>query len=428
MTIKEAKPLEPLHITIASVPEPPIETADITPVGPTPIMCTPAVDSNTSSSAASVQPASSESLPSEHSTTSIVRGFSPSHVSSSFRSIPLLATPSSIPNADLAAPTTTTMKHTAPKKQPAKFALGGSSGEDSVSEQPSMETKPKKKPAVFSFGGSSNEDESSLPQRVKPKSTLSEAAQKPIQKPTSFQEEMAQRTIQEEQILDDDVFESDEDEIDESAIDEDDSSEWEDSVEDSGNVSIDEKLSFPRVDSRVNLTSRRSLITAQLHQSDRAQALINAASRSTPAMQQIQRSSRHSSPNGPSLAASPADEAPLMMKGLKPISEVPRSNPQPIIMTTTNVTPHQALSPRTTRRNMMSQELPPSLRQQILNERQQKVVNAVLFTRRHTSHDVANLKQYPEKVHLDKEDREGLNSSWNQYFGHGLGEYHSKGW
>ena len=124
-----------------------------------------------------------------------------------------------------------------------------------------------------------------------------------------------------------------------------------------------------------------------------------------------------------------------MKKPLKPIAEVPRgeiprSAAQPIIMTTTNTTPHQlALSPRTTRRNMLATELTVSLRQHLLWERQQKsqTANAVL-KRRHTAHDVANLKQYPEKVHMDKEDKEGINASWNQYFNQGLGEYHSKGW
>jgi len=288
----------------------------------------------------------------------------------------------------------------------------------------------KKKLPVFALGGSSNEDESSLPQRMKPTSALTESIQKPPKKQTSFQEEVATRTIQEEQVFDDDVFETDEeDEIDESAIDDDDdSSEWEDSVEDSGNPSIDEKTFFQRVDSRPNLTSRRSLITTLLHQSDRANALATQASKSTPALQR----SRTTSPNGPSLAASPDsdDASPLMMKkGLKPIPEIPRSGAQPIIMTTTNTTPHQlALSPRTTRRNMLATELTVSLRQHLLWERQQKsqTANAVL-KRRHTAHDVANLKQYPDKVHMNKEEMEPT-ASWNQYFSQGLGEYHSKGW
>jgi hypothetical protein len=292
--------------------------------------------------------------------------------------------------------------------------------------------KPKKS-AMFSFGGSSNEEESSLPTKIKSHSGLTNGLQRPLasKKQTSFKEEVATRTIQEEQPFDDDVFETDEeDEIDESAIDDDDdSSDWEDSVEDSGNASIDEKTFFQRVDSKPNLVSRRSLITTMLHQSDRANALAQAAattSRSTPALQR----SRTTSPNGPSLAA-PPDASPLMMKrGLKPIAEVPRSSAQPIIQTTTNITPHQqALSPRTTRRKMIYDELTVSLRQYLVHEHRQKsqTANAVL-KRRHTTQDVANLKQYPEKVHMESQEGDAVNASWNQYFGNGLGEYHSKGW
>jgi hypothetical protein len=287
----------------------------------------------------------------------------------------------------------------------------------------------KKKSTVFTFGGSSGEDEGSLKENMY-RSSLSEALRRPLEgkKQTSFKEEVATRTIHEDQVIDDDVFETDEeDDIDESAIDDDDdSSDWEDSNEESGKSSIDEKTFFQRVDSRPNLTSRRSLITTMLHQNDRATALANAASKSTPAMQR----SRTSSPQGPSFAVSPEsdDGTPLMMKGQKPGQEIVRSEAQPIIMTTTNVTPHQvALSPKTTRRNMLQTELTASLRRHLLWERQQKNQTATaVLKRRHTAHDVSNLKQYPEKVHLGTDDKDNY-GSWNQYFG-GVGDYYSKGW
>lgn len=309
--------------------------------------------------------------------------------------------------------------------------------ERAASIQASLQsTRAKKQNKMFSIGGSSNEEESSLPTQMKSNSALSNGFHRPVvpKKQTSFQEEVATRTIQEEPVFEDDVFESDdEDDIDESAIDdEDDSSEWEDSVEDSGNPSIDEKTFFQRVDSRPNLTTRRSLITTMLHQNDRASALAQAAmanSRSTPALQR----SRTTSPNGPSLAASPDsdDAAPLMMKNgknLNPIAEIPRSVAQPIIQTTTNITPHQqALSPRTTRRKMIFDELTVSLRQNLVTEHKQKAHSQNL-KRRHTTQDVANLKQYPERAHMNSKDNDAINASWNQYFGNGLGEYHSKGW
>jgi len=439
ITIKEKKDLEPLAASIHTYIAPIIQKTP-EPQQSTPQIVEPPVEIPFTSeagpelSAQGSQASSAESATSERSTTSVVRGFSPSHVSSSYRSVPLLTAPSSIPTTDLTdAPAA---KGPQPKKHN-MFALGGSSGEDSLSEQTnSMQSNlqpiQQKKKAVFSFGGSSNEDESSLPQKMKmAQSALAESRPLSNKKVTSFREEVATRTIAEEPVFDDDVFETDEDE---SAIDDDDdSSDWEDSVEDSGNASIDDKTFFQRVDSRPNLTSRRSLITTMLHQNDRANALASAAaaaSKSTPALHR----SRTASPNGPSLAASPdSDDAPLVMKkGLKPIAEIPRSTAQstarPIIQTTTNSNAHQlALSPRTTRRNMLASELTVSLRQHLLWERKQKsqTANAVL-KRRHTAHDVANLKQYPEAPFIDHEDNQ--KSNWNDYYGQGLGEYHSRGW
>ncbi|TVY33534.1 hypothetical protein LSUB1_G008896 [Lachnellula subtilissima] len=462
LNIKSQKNIEPLSISTHSylAPAAPIIVAPIIASpqpkpkqisAPSPQISIPSVEKNLAETAPdnSAESTNSDgvSCTSERSTTSVVKGFSPSHVSSSYRSIPLINTPASIPEVDLAAITATNpVRGPQPKKQ-TMFALGGSSAEDSMSEQNnSMEKslqpilKSKKKSAMFSFGGSSNEDESSLPAKInKSQSALANGLQRPLpaKKQTSFKEEVATRTIQEEQPFDDDVFETDEeDDIDESAIDDDDdSSDWEDSVEGSGNASIDERTFFQRVDSKANLTSRRSLITTMLHQSDRANALAQAAattSRSTPALQR----SRTTSPNGPSFAASPDsdDASPLMMKrGLKPIAEIPqgaRTSAQPIIQTTTNITPHQqALSPRTTRRKMIYDELTVSLRQHLVHEHRQKsqTANAVL-KRRHTTQDVANLKQYPEKVHMESKEGDAVNASWNQYFGNGLGEYHSKGW
>jgi hypothetical protein len=441
-TIKEKKDLEPLTIRthpsftrLASVAEIPTPT----PTATIPIP-TVAVEENVTMTTAAAEVSSDTSSPaqnsdsvsgtSERSTTSVVRGFSPSHISSSYRSTPLLEAPASLPKSALATHSRTPVlkKHV--------FALGGSS-DDSFNEESSldsrMQSQPqiKKKSTVFTFGGSSGEEENSLRENMQPaqvqRSSLSEALRGPIQKKqTSFKEEVATRTI-----LDNDVFEDteEEDEVDESAIDDDDDeSDWEDSIEESGRSSIDDKTFFQRVDSRPNLTSRRSLITTMLHQNERAAALANAASKSTPALKR----SRTSSPNGPSLAVSPEsdDAAPLMMKkGTKPGQDVPRSSAQPIIMTTTNVTPHQAaLSPKTTRRNMMQTELTASLRRHLLWERQQKnQTAAAVLKRRHTAHDVANLKQYPEKVHLGTDDKDNY-GSWNQYFGQGLGDFHSKGW
>jgi hypothetical protein len=234
------------------------------------------------------------------------------------------------------------------------------------------------------------------------------------------------RTTDSETAVDSDTDEY----IDENAIDDDDdSSDWEDSMEESGKSSMDDKF-FQRVDSKSNLSSRRSLITLMLAQNDPARNRGNRASQSTSAIPQS------SMANGPSLSASPndSDEAPLMMKGmhcpgLKPIHEVPRSNARPIMAGPNHTQPQAATSPRTTRRNMASTELPESLRCHLLWERKQKfsTANAVL-KRRLTSDNVTNLKQYLEKPYMKNSEDVNANSQ-NQYFSveanHG---YHSEGW
>lgn len=303
------------------------------------------------------------------------------------------------------------------KRQPPKFALGGSvSSSDcgqSVDAHKSILTS--KKP-MFRLGGSSEEDSSLASSRNLPSAS----------KQTSFSNNITHYPDAESAIDSDTEGEY----IDESAIDDDDdSSDWEDSIDESGKPSVDEKF-FQRVESKANLASRPSLITLMMA-NDRAQSLGNHASQSTSALTRSR-----SAFAGSSLAASPndSDDGPLMMKGarqtaLKPINEIPRSSAQPIIATTNHVHAQAALSPRTTRRNMLATELTESLRRHLLWERQQKssTANAVL-KRRHTSHDVANLKQYPERACL-KQSEDVNASSWNQYLTKEANNgYHSKGW
>ncbi|OBT60342.1 hypothetical protein VE03_10243 [Pseudogymnoascus sp. 23342-1-I1] len=377
ITIKEKKDLEPLtmsthsylaplankinspQITSPQITSPQITSPKLSNTA-TPIISAPEPEKASlapSSPQKSVESTTTDaaSAASERSATSVVRGFSLSQISSSYRSIPLISTSPSVLKSALA------------------------SNENSIRD--SM-------------------------QRNSHRSSLSDALRRPEQKKqTSFKEEVATRTMEE---MSDDVFETDDD-IDESAIDDEESSDWEDCMEESGKSSINDNLSFPRVESCRNLTS----VALQLQ---------SAASKSTSALQR----SRTSSPQGPSDAPSPEsdDSAPLTMKSrMRPGQEVPRTGAQTIIMTTTNVTPYQtALSPKTTRRQMLATELTASLRRHLLWERKQKnhTTSAVLKRR-------AGLEQYPDKVHLGTEDK-GDHGSWNQYFGQGLGEYHSKGW
>lgn len=353
------------------------------------------VDTNESSSLQSEKVGSEDSSTTEMSTHSIVRGFVPGGAPSSYRS-----------QTNLAAQPTPILK-TSPSYHQAQ---------------------PKKKGPMFTIGTSSGEEESSLESRFLSKnkkpntSALSESVKRlsgsaGSRKVTSFNDEVAVGRAAHSP-----VFESDdeEEEVSESAIEEeeDDSSEWEDSDDQSGPSSINEKELFQRVDSRPNLVSRRSLLTTLMHEPDRAKALANAASRSSPAL----RRSRTSTPSGPSVATSPEPGLHIPM----PVQEMPRS--KPIIMTTSNTHQQQlALSPRTTRRNMLSTELTESLRKNLLWERQHRSTgNLAALKRRHTAQDMTKLRQHPEPGPvLSHQDKSNFN---NDYFHAGLQEYHAKGW
>ncbi|PNH57907.1 hypothetical protein VD0002_g9615 [Verticillium dahliae] len=361
-----------------------------------------------------------------NSRTTVVRGFSPSQGSLT-RTI--METPRSIPATLLPEPTSEpAAKNVMAKKQPV-FVMGGSC---SSSEQDSPKNTravpaPQVKRKMFALGGSSEEDSSVKSALASPRPN---GLLNPQKKQASFSAQLVTRTIDNDSAVADD---SDTDYVDESAIDDDDdSSDWEDSIEDSGRSSMDDKTLFQRVDSKVNLTSRRSLISVMFAQNDRATKLSNIASQSTSA---LPRASRLSQTHAVAGSPNDSDEAPLMMKKgvrsspLKPITEIPRSTAQPIapVASHSHLQAQAALSPRTTRRNMLATELTESLRRNLLWERQQKssTANAVL-KRRHTSHDVANLKQYPEKAYMNKGEDSNPNNQYFQKETHG--GYHSKGW
>lgn len=345
---------------------------------------------------------SKESTSTEISSHGVVRGFSVGCVSSSYRSqTQSEIQPGQFPkqsaqmSADLA------------KNKAAKFVLGCSSDE----------------------GGESSSEANTF----QPHSYLSEELKK--SGPAKEQTKLQSGFVSTKPILDrpyesEEVFESedeedrDDDGVSESAIDDDDDDAWEDSdTEDGRTAAMEDKHLFKRVDSRANLTSRRSLLTTMMHEKDRKQELASVAGIKSPSRL---RRSRTTSPNGPSLATSPDDDAEMVKVAGRPIPQ-----PKPIIMTTSNL--HAPpYSPRTTRRNMLTTELTESLRKHILWERQQKNVTAnAALKRRHTSHDVKNLRQYPKgkqrEPFLEKEETSKTNS-WNHYFDNGLQEYHQKGW
>ncbi|KAK8233391.1 hypothetical protein HDK90DRAFT_503464 [Phyllosticta capitalensis] len=429
ISIKEKKDLEPL----ASLPMPP-------PVQQMPSVCEkeePRIEDTTPRSTAQPQmvPESSTStvatavdsdlsklsppvVGSDTSTStdcsahSVVRGFSPGRVSSSYRSRTNLQPPAQpIPTLKIAPQNA----QPAPvqKKKGAMFTLGGSSDEG---------------------GDSSLETHMQMAQmRNNTRSSLSDGLKKPLaRKQPSFVEQMTSSRALAKAYENEDVFESDSDEeVSECAIEDDDEDQWEDSDTDSGPASVEEKVSFQRVDSKPNLTSRRSLLTTLMHEGDRAQALQNAASQSTPAL----RRSKNTSPNGPSIAASTTTNTLRYEPAPEPSNNIPRS--KPIIMTTSNThAAPPALSPRTTRRNMLTTELTESLRKHLLWERQQKnSTNNAVLKRRHTSTDVKNLKHYPGEPQpaplptLKENVAAKGNNSWTtNYFDSGLQEYHERGW
>lgn len=367
-------------------------------------------------------------------TTTVVRGFSPAqHLHPAVFTAKLTTNDIPEPKSSPAA------KQVQPKKKPT-FTLGASS-EDSYSEDnqsvearqtlappAAVPTAPKKK--MFQIGGSS-EEESSLKSAFASPRNSKLTTQK---KATSFANHLT-TTIP--SVSSSAIMEDDEVSFDESAIESDDDDEWEDSNEDSGTNSVDEKTFFKRVDSTANLPSRRSLISLALENNMARPNLGGVASQSTTAIPHRNRPSLH----GPSVVASPndSDDAPLTMKRqprgapMRSINEIPRSTvqPRPIMTTAPNGVSQQpmALSPRTTRRNMLATELTESLRRDLLHERSQ-------LKRRHTSTNIVNLAQQArqpqsqsQQPYMNRHNGDMNASSWDQDFSRdAFAGYHSKGW
>ena len=310
---------------------------------------------------------------------SIVHGFSPSPLSSTFKARVSPGDVTPIPKDS------SVKRDVVKKKGCGIFTLGGSSGDDESSFEDRMSKHPK---------------HSSLTDRLKQSENGS--------RPSSFRATLQSRqirTIKEGRDEDEAAVESDDEEMDESAIDEDEGeSDWEDSVTESGRSSVPEdRPVFKRVDSRANLVSRKSLLTRGLHEPQRAAALADAAMRSLSALRR--------SPNGPSAPASPINDH---HGGAKLDAEITRS--KPIIYTSSN-THLPAHSPRTTRRNMLTTELTESLRMHLLWERQQKSTTAnAIFKRRHTAHnEMASLQEFPGSRVGQPLDEVSKNNSWNHY-------------
>ena len=311
----------------------------------------------------------------------------------------------------------------------------------STSKQPDPEQLREKKSGMFLLGGSSGDDECSLQNHMSPGSLANPNEPK---KQASFNDTalaMRQKEADEppktpavfDDSDDEDEDDSDIEEVSESAIDDDDDA-WEDDSDEPPKPE-EKEIQFFRVDSSANLTSRRSALTLNLQEEQRSGTnLAKQACTSTPAL----RRTRSTTPNGPSVPASPDEDSLLrkradQMKTSKLIANVTTDHMNPI--------PAAFSSPRTTKRNMLTGELSESLRKNMLHERSQKnnfSVNGPI-KRAYTAMDVSNLSRLPEEPDNVASDvstsnpagaltdgRAGL--SWNNYFENTTGEYHQAGW
>ena len=181
---------------------------------------------------------------------------------------------------------------------------------------------------------------------------------------------------------------------------------------------------FRRDNSKVHLPSRPSLITLMLENSDRSRA---AASHSISTLHRMRSSNSSRQPSAPSLGSSGEDSGlrlrqPERAATTHAISAASNVQAIPMPQVQHNFATG-CLSPRTTRTHMVQAELTASLRLGIVHAR--KTNNAANLQRRHTSQNIAALRQYPEKLYL-KDDHEVTASAY--IFGGAANGYHDRGW
>lgn len=342
------------------------------------------------------------------STHNVVRGFVPGGASSSYRLQAQLA-PEPIP-----------IKKSAPQtraKKGASFMLGTSSESQ---DEGSMESY-QKQPMSALARRLTHQSGSSLKQET----VQDEELRTKVQSSPVFESEG-----EEEDDDDDVVDDDDDDDIDDDDDDEQDASDWEDeaAVDEDDSHSRDEAPRqaslFRRVDSKPSLTSHRSLLTSMMHEGDRVHELVSQASRARPDSQ-----ASSSTPSArPRRRQSPGQDTPP--QGLA-IGIAQQAQAQAINVPGSNGS--VALSPRTTRRNMLATELTESLRRNLLWERQQKMrVSNVSnnLRRRHTAIDVKKLSQQQQDAERPRMSRSQFQNEFNsnEYLHTGIEEYHAKGW
>lgn len=176
------------------------------------------------------------------------------------------------------------------------------------------------------------------------------------------------------------------------------SSPWEDTVSKSGLSSVDEKSLFPRADLQPEIVSRPSQLAAMMYGAspstvDRAKAITPGQSKLSPAYQRL-----HRPPHGPSLKSSQDDDYrnTLIRRGLDiPCSKLDTDTPPCFSV---------AILPKPAPRNILVDEVSESLRCHLQWEHQQQntTTNAVL-NRRHKLNNMVDLKEYPSSLKCNHE-------------------------
>lgn len=186
--------------------------------------------------------------------------------------------------------------------------------------------------------------------------------------------------------------EDEEDEDEDSAVmSDDDDDEWEDSQSDSGSVRGEDEHLFDKQDTQ--LTSRPSMLSTLF----KSKSDYNLPSQAFRAQNTFVRSR-----TSPSHTPRPQPVTPTLAPVAAPVSDglaVRIPPPQSGLAVNGDVSQPIPASPRTTRRKMLASELSESLRRNLLWERQHRA----LIKRRHTSNDLARLKEFPEGLSGQKE-------------------------
>lgn len=357
---KNELPIEEEHLPVNQEPaaqEDPVPSA--APPAPKPAVPTdiPVMRARTMSDAHG-SPGNGSGRSLQRVSSSIVRGFTPENPSISRRLAP--------PNPPQQARDTTAET----RKKP-KFYIG-SSVSDSDEEDAPLTLKSSIKPP--------NKSNISPP-------SMKRAPSNGSVKKTHFLE------IVDTKILPPTSAEESEDEDDSAIVSDDEDEEWEDSQSDGGEVEEQDDHMFDKREG-TQLRSRGSMLST-LFKSKSDYNLPSQALNSSNAFIR----SRNSPAPTPRLQT---QEPPQTVSKPAPVSGITAGIhiPQPTVAGMDPFVQPIPASPRTTRRKMLASELSESLRRNLLWERQHRTMtnnnNVAALKRRHTSNDLARLKEFPQ--------------------------------